>query len=119
MYVAADLPPGDLAGFFCFGTAAQVPGGRFCGVYDDVETLDVGLGLRPDLTGRGLGLSFVRAGLDSATERFGPAALRLTVAVFNRRAVTVYERAGFQPIRQFNSHTTQGVTDFLLMLRKA
>ena len=36
------------------------------------ETVDVGLGLRPDLTGRGLGAEFVLSGLAFARGRFSP-----------------------------------------------
>ncbi len=57
--------------------------------------LDYGLGLRPELTGRGLGLEFVRAGLAFAHARFRPERVYLHVAEFNERARIVYERAGF------------------------
>lgn len=61
------------------------------------QPLEIGLGLRPDLTGRGLGLEFVRAGVAYARHQFGARELSLAVATFNARAITVYERAGFQP----------------------
>ena len=61
-----------------------------------------GLGLRPDLTGRGLGLEFVLAGIAFAEQRFGRKRLVLDVAEFNERAIRVYERAGF---RRTGSHT--------------
>jgi ribosomal-protein-alanine N-acetyltransferase len=60
------------------------------------ETLDYGLGLRPDLAGRGLGLEFFRRGLEFGRERFRPKNVRLYVAEFNERAIKVYERAGFR-----------------------
>lgn len=55
-----------------------------------------GLGLRPDLTGRGLGLAFVRLGLAFARGRYPRRRIVLDVAEFNVRARTVYERAGFR-----------------------
>ena len=60
--------------------------------------LDYGLGLRPDLTGRGLGLDFFLAGLAFARERFRPRRVFLHVAEFNERARRVYERAGFRVV---------------------
>jgi [ribosomal protein S18]-alanine N-acetyltransferase len=57
--------------------------------------LDYGLGLRPDLVGRGLGLGFFLAGLAFARERYAPRRVHLHVAEFNERARRVYERAGF------------------------
>jgi ribosomal-protein-alanine N-acetyltransferase len=83
VYYAVRDEHGELVGIFSF-----IPQG---------ETVEVGLGLRPDLTGQasGLGLTFVLAGLDFARQRFHPARFRLTVAAFNTRAIRVYERAGF------------------------
>ena len=77
------------------------------------DALDVGLGMRPDLTGQGLGLDFVRAGLRFARDTYVPPAFRLTVATFNRRAIKVYERAGFEPVRAFGDRGT----GWLLMRR--
>lgn len=57
--------------------------------------LTYGLGMRPDLTGRGHGLEFVRTGLEFGRRRFRPKRIVLAVAAFNQRAITVYERAGF------------------------
>lgn len=109
----AALREGELVGFLCFGREARVPGGD----YDDAQVLDVGLGLRSDLTGRGLGLGFVLASLKFARERFSPAGFRLSVATFNERAIKVYERAGFEPAGTFTRHATGGERPFLLMTR--
>ncbi len=59
--------------------------------------VEIGVGLRPDLTGHGLGQSFLRAGLALARRRYRPRTFSLHVATFNRRAITIYERAGFRP----------------------
>ena len=60
--------------------------------------LDYGLGLRPDLTGQGLGLDFFRDGLAFARERYRPERIFLHVAAFNERARRVYERGGFEVV---------------------
>jgi ribosomal-protein-alanine N-acetyltransferase len=88
-----------------------------CGREDDA--IVVGLGLRPDLTGRGLGGLFVTAGLDFAQKRFRPRRFKLTVATFNERAIKVYERAGFVRTRTFDHSTNGGVFPFLEMERPA
>jgi RimJ/RimL family protein N-acetyltransferase len=59
------------------------------------DVLEYGLGLRPELTGRSLGLDFFRQGLEFGRARYRPAVVRLYVAAFNARAIRVYERAGF------------------------
>jgi [ribosomal protein S18]-alanine N-acetyltransferase len=58
------------------------------------DGLEIGLGLRPDLTGRGLGLALTAAAIELA-EDHGAERIVLVVAAFNARAIRVYERAGF------------------------
>ena len=110
---------GTLVGFFCFGTCAQPWGHDEPRLYSDEGILDVGLGMRPDLTGKGIGLSFVNAGLDFAKEQFAPEQFRLYVMTFNERAIRVYERAGFEQTGTFVQQNTHRVVEFLVMQRKA
>lgn len=118
-YWSAHDATGRLVGFFTAGPSGQLPGGHVHGVYTQ-GALDVGLGMRPDLTGRGAGLEFVLAGLEFLREERAPAAFRLVVAVENVRAVRVYERAGFEPVTTFSSPLPgDGSREFLLMLRPA
>ena len=78
--------------------------------------LDYGLGLRPDLVGRRLGLEFFRAGLDFARERYQPRRVYLHVAEFNERARKVYERAGFVEVsRHVRSFERFGDVVFVTM----
>jgi [ribosomal protein S18]-alanine N-acetyltransferase len=83
------------------------------------DAVEVGLGLRPDLTNRGLGRSFLLAGLAFARERYAPARFRLAVAAFNQRAIRVYERAGFRQRESYMHWTNGGEHAFLRMERPA
>jgi ribosomal-protein-alanine N-acetyltransferase len=88
--------PGELVAYCCFGADARVLGGDYTS-----EALDIGLGVRPDLTGRGQGHRFVRAVLQYASTELPSAAYRVTIAEFNRRARRVWERAGFVERQRF------------------
>ena len=64
---------GSLVGFFQFE--------------NEGEAVDVGLDLRPDLTGEVSGSSIVLAGLEFARRRLLPGRFTLSVATFNERAI--------------------------------
>ena len=76
---------GELVGFFNF--------------VREGEEVRLGLGMRPDLTGRGLAQPFIQAGLDYATLEWRPKRFRLWVAAWNERALRAYRRAGFREVR--------------------
>ncbi|MCT2534276.1 GNAT family N-acetyltransferase [Aquibacillus koreensis] len=99
----------QLIGYYCFGQSAQVPGGVLEGVYKKVA-LDIGLAMDPNHTGKGFGESFINKGLRFATELFCPNTIRLSVASFNKRAITVYKRAGFEYKDMFNNKGTSFIT---------
>ncbi|MBI9044401.1 MAG: GNAT family N-acetyltransferase [Anaerolineaceae bacterium] len=80
----------ELIAYCCFGLDGQVPGGDY-----SMDALDIGLGVRPDLTGKGEGGKFVAEVIDHTWKQFRPAALRVTIAEFNRRAQRVWEKNGF------------------------
>ena len=63
------------------------------------DEVRVGLGMRPDLTGRGLAQPFIQAGLDYASLEWRPKTFRLWVASWNERALRAYRRAGFRVVR--------------------
>ncbi|MCX6043646.1 MAG: GNAT family N-acetyltransferase [Chloroflexi bacterium] len=111
-YAAYD-EAGVLLGFCCFGVDAQVPGGNYTG-----PALDIGLGLRPDLTGQNLGTSFLGAILALAQREFEPMSLRATIALFNARSQRVFAKNGFQPTQHFMSHGEPPLP-FVVMEREA
>lgn len=58
--------------------------------------LEIGLTLRPDLTGLGMGLEFLQASLDLARDRYEHKVFSIRVWELNARARKTYERAGFR-----------------------
>jgi ribosomal-protein-alanine N-acetyltransferase len=106
LYYTAYDQQGELIGMFSF-----FPRGE--------HRLEVGLGMRPDQTGRGAGLGFVQAGLDYAKERYRPAYFQLNVANFNQRAYLVYLRAGFTPTGTMRRRVHGNVEDYTKMSRPA
>ena len=99
------LDRGDLIGFFQFEARGAA--------------LELGLGLRPDVTGMGVGLGFLAAGMGFARERFAPERFTLAVATFNGRAIRTYERAGFRRGETYTHETNGGRYSFLSMERGA
>lgn len=94
----AVLADDRLIGFRSFGPDGQVPGWD----YDD-SALDTGGGLRPGLTGQGLGSAVISTGLAYGRSRFAPTAFRVTVAAFNARALGTIESLGFQRVGTFKA----------------
>lgn len=114
-YYSAFDEEDNLIGYFCFGKSAQVPAGNQFRAYDDNAYTDIGLGIRPDLCGKGLGFSFLEKGIRFAYSELSAVKIRLTVAGFNQRAIKVYERAGFIRATAFNRVTGKGEMEFLVM----
>ena len=103
---------GALVAYCCFGLDARVPGGDY-----GMPALDIGLGVRPDLTGQGNGYLYVSAVLEFAQCTFAQESLRVTVAEFNERARRVWHKAGFSPVQRFEMH--QDGRRFVILVRQA
>jgi [ribosomal protein S18]-alanine N-acetyltransferase len=84
------------------------------------DVVEVGIGLRPDLTGRGLGESFMRAQLEYAAQAWHPRTFRLFVVAWNERAIRLYERLGFHEVgRETRRFELVGEHEFIRMERAA
>lgn len=86
----------DLVAFCCFGEEGQVPGGDY-----RTAGLDVGLGVRPNLTGHGQGQDFAISVLKFGQGEFSPTMFRVTIASFNFRAIRVWRKLGFRHTQIF------------------
>lgn len=100
-----------LIGFRSFGPDGQVPGWEY-----DNSALDTGGGLRPELTGQGLGRTVISVGLAFGRTRFAPAAFRVTVASFNARALRTVASLGFQRVGSFKASRDARGFDVLVRL---
>jgi RimJ/RimL family protein N-acetyltransferase len=84
------------------------------------DLVEIGLGMRPDTTGLGLGAPFTEAVMAFARERWRPSGFALDVLPWNERAMRAYERAGFvrgeRYVRRFEDGTER---EFVRMDRPA
>ena len=87
--------------------------------YTENDEFWLSLGLRPDLTSQGLGVGFVSECVRYAISHHKPinATIKLAVALFNQRAIKVYQRAGFMETNRTVRNTHIGQVDFIEMER--
>lgn len=88
----------QLVGFFCFD-------------YEE-DAIEIGLGLCPNLTGQGMGFIFLETGLKFARKKYHPSRFRLGVACFNKRAIHLYKKAGFENTEIYIQKTNGGEYEF-------
>lgn len=103
---------GELIGFFCTGEPAQVPIGHDFGAYPE-GYLDIGIGMKPELTGRGNGFAFLSFILQDLQKQYPDIPFRLTVAAFNERAIKLYTKLGFREVSEFSRESAT----FIVMVK--
>jgi len=89
-YWAVEDAEGRLVGFCCFGEPARVPG-----LDAAPGVLDVAIGMRPELMGKGYGDDFARAVVDYTHAVANGRRLRCVVAEWNAPGRRAAEAAGF------------------------
>jgi len=96
----------DLCGFFSYETKENI--------------LWIGLGLRPDLTGHGIGKEFTDACINFGLARNNCLKdyVMLSVAKFNTRAIKVYEKIGFKITEEYEQQTNGSIYPFLKMRKE-
>lgn len=100
----------QLIGYCSYGKDARVSGGDY-----SEEALDIGMMIRPSLTGQGRGSDFARDVIHNGSRLFGPRKMRVTIAAFNRRAVRVWEKNGFRQTQTFKRE--RDGMDFIIMVK--
>ena len=100
----------ELVGYCSYGRDAQVPGGDY-----SEKALDIGMMIKPELTGQGLGTTFAKEVTMNGIEKYRPKKLRVTIAAFNKRAMRVWEKNGFQQTQIFTR--ANGEMEFVIMTK--
>lgn len=93
----------ELVGFFCLSVT--------------MDEIEIGLGLKPEYCGKGIGRSFLKCILGYIDEHYTYNVLVMSVASFNKRAIRVYEACGFAQHGTFMQETNGGRYEFVKMLK--
>lgn len=82
------------------------------------DNVFIGLGIKPDHTGKGSGQRFIESGLVffQTLPALKDRSIRLCVAEFNTRAIKVYKRIGFKVYEHYIQHTNGAEYPFVRML---
>lgn len=99
------LSEGQLSGFFVVNDS--IP-----------KVVDYGLGMKPELTGRGNGKIFIQKTIQYILENYDVETITLSVALFNKRAIKCYEKCGFIKEKEFEMETNGSQYRFIKMYKK-
>ncbi len=92
--------------------------GFFC-VIQENSSIEIGLGMRPDICGKGKGKHFVKQIIDFLEHNYKFDKLIMNVASFNQRAIKVYRSCGFKDSEITKRSSNGGVYEFLTLVKKA
>jgi [ribosomal protein S18]-alanine N-acetyltransferase len=105
---------GSLVGFVCIGQEARV-----LGLAAEDGITDIGVGMRPDLVGRGLGSAFGAVVLDHVHELCGDGPLRVVVQSWNERSLRLARRLGFRETGTHRCEQGGQEVSYTILLRPA
>ena len=88
----------EFVGGCSFGADARVSGADY-----SAPALDLGIGLRPDLTSLGIGPAVIEAMMSFAQAHWGTTYFRATIAVFNERSQRAFAKVGFRITQHFRA----------------
>ncbi len=99
-----------LVGFCCLGAEARVPG-----QVEEPGTLDVGVGMDPELTGRGYGGELARVVVAHARSLAPGARLRCVIQEWNARSLAVARASGFVDVGHHDVDTGSAQTRYIVL----
>lgn len=87
----------------------------FFSISREGNQIEIGLGLRPDLCGKGLGKDFLNQVEEYIIAIYRPSKFVIFVAAFNKRAIKVYQNCGYKIIGEENRKTNNAIYHFIHM----
>lgn len=105
---------GSLVGYVCTGQEARVPG-----LAEADGVLDIGVGMRPDLVGHGLGRAFGTVVLGHLRERYGERPLRAVIQSWNERSLRLARNLGFSDAGTYRCVQDGHEVSYTLLVRPA
>ena len=103
----------ELIGFLSIGVESRVPGGDY-----SQPAVDIGIGLRPDQTGRGLGRTVIQQFIEEViVPGEYPPLLRATIAAFNQRSLKTFLSLGFEETGTFTTRVGDRDIDWIIVTR--
>ncbi|WP_214749396.1 GNAT family N-acetyltransferase [Exiguobacterium sp. s189] len=90
----------------------------FFALYPSEDVIEMGIGIKPEYTGRGLGEEFLGLIIEFIKKNYNISIIRLSVVDFNVRAQKVYSRLGFSKTKEYSQETNNSVYTFIEMERQ-
>ncbi len=101
-------------GIVSIGIDAQVPGGDYA-----EPATDIGIGLRPDACGRGLGRRVIAAFMAFLEDQHGTGTYRATIADFNQRSLKTFLALGFTETTRFTTNRDETPQEWVIVQKPA
>lgn len=107
--------PDKYSNFLCYGIDENLAGFIKLNLKDN-NIIHVGIGLKPNLTGKGLGKKILSLGVDYIRKNYPNHKIMLEVRSWNQRAIGCYSGVGFEYVETVSQIDRMGnKADFVIM----
>ncbi len=87
----------------------------FVNLVDEGDSVFLGIGVKPEYCGVGIGKQIIKMALDECSKRYENKPIILEVRSWNKRAIKCYESQGFKIVKIKKQETYAGFGEFFVM----
>lgn len=87
----------------------------FVNLVDEGDSVFLGIGVKPEYRGVGIGKQIIKMALDECSKRYENKAIILEVRSWNKRSIKCYESQGFKIVKIKKQETYAGFGEFFVM----